>query len=238
MWGTRTSWRSGAQDARTDADGSGTRIDTAPEHYCCYRVYVTSTRAERHSATVQFFPHECAMPKTSSADNALRVATALVDVLKYPAPAAPFATLGQAQLHALDQLATIFASVTAPPVVPALAPRAPLRQSAPSPRVTAVPAIIPSPVAVTRVRTPVAPPRVPNLFEPNPDDPVLHRYRLRSHTNFASESRYRLATRHLVTTCWRMSFHGFSRISQKENLVDSRHLKSVRLQQQHEEIIF
>jgi hypothetical protein len=35
-----------------------------------------------------------------------------------------------------------------------------------------------------------------------------------------------------------MSFHGFSRISQKENLVDSRHLKSVRLQQQHEEIIF
>jgi uncharacterized protein YukE len=28
MWCTRTSWRSGAQDARTDADGSGTRIDT------------------------------------------------------------------------------------------------------------------------------------------------------------------------------------------------------------------
>jgi hypothetical protein len=28
MWGTRTSWRSGAQDARTDADGSGTQIDS------------------------------------------------------------------------------------------------------------------------------------------------------------------------------------------------------------------
>jgi hypothetical protein len=129
---------------------------------------------------------QCAMPKTSSAGNALRAAMALVDSLKHPAPVAPFATLGQAQLHALDQLATIFSSVTAPLVVRAISPRVPLQQSAPSLRVTAAPAILPSPVSVTRARTPVAPPRVPNLVDPNPDDPVLHRYPLRSHTNFAN----------------------------------------------------
>jgi hypothetical protein len=36
--------------------------------YQSHRVYVTQTRTERIARTVEFFPHSCAMPKTSSAD--------------------------------------------------------------------------------------------------------------------------------------------------------------------------
>ena len=166
----------------------GWYLGAAAEHYRCYRVYVTKTASERIAKTVQFFPHKCAMPKTSSADVALRAAHALVQALKHPSPAAPFATLGQAQLQALDQLAHIFDTATAPFNHTATSPRVPLRtETTPPPRVTPVPAVRPLRVPPLRPpanRTSTAPPpRVPTLIEPDPGDPVLHRYPLRSNNN-------------------------------------------------------
>jgi hypothetical protein len=145
----------------------GWYLNRAPDHYRCYRTYVTKTAAERISDTVDFFPHHCDMPTTSSADAARDAATALTHALQHPAPAAPFANVGDAQMTALSQLAAIFAHTTnAPNASPRVA-------TAPSPRVS-------SPAAQPVVEPPTQPtqtqasPRVPTPSPPH------HNYRLRS----------------------------------------------------------
>jgi hypothetical protein len=52
------------------------------------------------------------MPRMSSADNAAVAAKELTHTLLHPAPAAPFATIGDEQLVALKQLALIFEQAT------------------------------------------------------------------------------------------------------------------------------
>ena len=78
-------------------DADEWHIGAASEHYRCHRVYVTNTRAERIANTVEFFPHSCAMPKTSSADAATHAAQDLIHALDNSRPAASFATLGTEQ---------------------------------------------------------------------------------------------------------------------------------------------
>jgi hypothetical protein len=170
----------------------GWYIGAAPEHYRCHRVYIPATRAERIAKTVEFFPLHCAMPRTSSADAATQAARALIDALKNPAPAAPFATLGQSQLQAIQQLADIFQVNTEPSAAthtqphhatpPTTAPR-----TVSPPRVTPRPitpaCITPTTAAPTRVpRTPaMSLPPTTHLIQPDADDPaILHRYQLRS----------------------------------------------------------
>jgi hypothetical protein len=145
----------------------GWYLGAAPEHYRCHRVYVTNTRAERIAKTVEFFPHNCAMPKTSSADAATQAALDLIAALQNPTPAAPFATIGDEQLNAIRQLAAIFQAATTP------------ASKLPSPSLRRVPI---SPVASPRVpNTHVGSPRVPVTAAPIPHNPILHRYPLRSH---------------------------------------------------------
>ena len=72
----------------------GWYIGPAPLHYQCYRIYIPETRVERITKTVQFFPHNVAMPVMSSADAATDAASHLFDALAHPAPAAPFARFG------------------------------------------------------------------------------------------------------------------------------------------------
>jgi hypothetical protein len=159
----------------------GWYIGGAPEHYRCHRVYVSKTRAERIAKTVEFFPHNCPMPKTSSADAATQAARDLISALQNPAPAAPFATLGNEQLHAIRKLADIFQVATESPTTaapnPVSLPRVPTATNpVASPRVTTTP-VAPPRVPVTA--TPI-PQHGPHLIQPEPDDPVLHRYPLRS----------------------------------------------------------
>jgi hypothetical protein len=114
----------------------GWYIGSAPEHYRCYKVYIPKTRAERTAHTVEFFPHECPVPKTSSADAATDAARALADALANPAPAAPFARHGDAQMQAINELARIFTNtVQAAPSTTANAPAHSPRVAVPSPRV-------------------------------------------------------------------------------------------------------
>jgi hypothetical protein len=98
----------------------------AMEHYRCYRVYVTKTQAYRIADTVEFFPSKVPMPKLSSQDAAQHAARDLIHALQHPAPAAPFHPMGEAQLTALRQLATIFSDalprVTQTPQTPTPAP--------------------------------------------------------------------------------------------------------------------
>ena len=55
------------------------------------------------------------MPFRSSAENATIAATELIHALCNPAPAAPYAHIGDAQMQALDQLAEIFHHATVQP---------------------------------------------------------------------------------------------------------------------------
>jgi hypothetical protein len=90
----------------------GWYLGPAPEHYRCYTVYCSKTGNERIIDTVEFFPADIRMPRMSSADNATIAAKELTNALLNPAPAAPFATIGNDQLVALKQLALIFQQAT------------------------------------------------------------------------------------------------------------------------------
>jgi hypothetical protein len=72
----------------------GWYLGPAPEHYRCYTVYCSKTGSERIIDTVEFFPANIRMPHMSSADNATTAAKELTHALLNPAPAAPFATIG------------------------------------------------------------------------------------------------------------------------------------------------
>lgn len=92
----------------------GWYLGPAPEHYCCYRVYVTKTAHERIADTVEFFHQQQApSPATQIAKAALNLARILKDT---PVPP-PFEQLGTAQLEAIQQLSAILckqANVNAP----------------------------------------------------------------------------------------------------------------------------
>jgi hypothetical protein len=90
----------------------GWYLGPAPGHYWCYTVYCSKTGNERIIDTVEVFPADIRMPRLSSADNATIAAKELTNALLNPAPAAPFATIGNDQLVALKQLTLIFQQAT------------------------------------------------------------------------------------------------------------------------------
>ena len=165
-------------------------IGSATEHYRCYPVYIPKNRAERIVKTVDFFPHDCPVPKISSADDAVNAARALTDALANPM-LAPFAQIGDAQLQTIQKLDYIFdhpsqQSTSVPPFTrvawPAPVPSTPLRlpvHTTPSPRV---------PLSPTTLQMPLhRPPR--HLIELDHDNLVAHCYPLRSqHSIVATRS--------------------------------------------------
>ena len=93
----------------------GWYIDRVKDHYRCYNVYIPETRAVIHPGTVEFLPQNCKMPFRSSAENATIAAIELIHDLRNPAPAAPYAHIGDVKLQALHQLAEIFQDTTVQP---------------------------------------------------------------------------------------------------------------------------
>jgi hypothetical protein len=159
----------------------GWYLGAAPDHYRCHRTYIPATRSERIARTVEFFPHNFAMPKNSSADAATTAAAALVHALQNPTPASPFGPIQSDQAAALDQLAAIFAH----------APRKPRQTASTSPLPPAPPVVASQTLSPPlRAASPTADtdplPRVagqPHLITPDDDDPIGHRYPLRSQHN-------------------------------------------------------
>ena len=87
-------------------------IGPAMEHYRCYNTYIWSTKAERISDTVEWFPHEVKMPTASTLD---LLAAATRDILKYltmPNTNSPLGPLSDSEHAALKTISEIFQSKT------------------------------------------------------------------------------------------------------------------------------
>jgi hypothetical protein len=108
----------------------GWYLGPAPDRYHCHRLYVTKTAAKRTCGTVEFFPEHCPMPRLSSTDTIAKLALDLIEALRNPAPAAPFAKLCDERLAALQQLTTIFRASTTPQL-PRVEPKETHTQSPP-----------------------------------------------------------------------------------------------------------
>jgi hypothetical protein len=90
----RRTWAPHGQD--------GWYIGPALEHYGCYTVYITKTRANRIVKTVDFFSF------SSTQDLATQDAADLTHALLHLQPAGPFCQVGNEQTIALKRLASIF----------------------------------------------------------------------------------------------------------------------------------
>ena len=108
----------------------GWYVGATPEHYRCYQIYIPKTQGTRICDTVEFFPTHCKMPKVSAHDAAIYAANDLITALTKPQPPNSFISIGDDQMVALQQLATIFQrAVTKNPTsdegVPDIAPPPP-----------------------------------------------------------------------------------------------------------------
>ena len=105
----------------------GWYIGAAPEHYRCYQIYIPKTQGTRVCDTVEFFPTHYKMPNVSANDAAIYAANDLIKALTNPQPPNSFISIGDDQIVALRQLATIFQrsitkKPTSKPGVPDIAP--------------------------------------------------------------------------------------------------------------------
>ena len=95
----------------------GWYVGAAPKHYRCYQIYIPKTQGTWICDTVEFFPTHCKMPKVSAHDAAIYAANDLIMALTKPQPTNSFISIGDDQLVALRQLATIFqTSITKKPI--------------------------------------------------------------------------------------------------------------------------
>ena len=168
----------------------GWYLGTSPEHYRCHRTYITKTRKERITRTVEFYPHNHNMPTTLSAKAAIVVSQNLVHALQNPVPPTPYFIVCTEQADALVTLSQLFLKRNTTTT----------RIAVPAPRVAVLATLRPPRVPLTRRLPPMQPPRVhlttiwapsiptpmshalsqplqpgPHLVEPNPDKPVCHR---------------------------------------------------------------
>jgi hypothetical protein len=92
----------------------GWYIGPAPEHYRCYRVYMTETKAERISDTVSWYPTKTIMP---TADSIEIIAAAINDIqheLSNQRPENSICTLDDSKIHALKDFTTTFRNIIDP----------------------------------------------------------------------------------------------------------------------------
>ena len=83
-----------------------THRSSTVEHYQCYKVYISNTRAENIVDTVEFFPENTTMPGISSAYSSTHAAIDLISSMKYPVPADPLVPLGTKNIDALKKWQT------------------------------------------------------------------------------------------------------------------------------------
>ena len=154
----------------------GWYIGTAPLHYRFYHIFIPETREDRITKTVQFFPHNGAIPAMSSANAATDAAMRLSDALANPTPAAPFVHFDAQTMDAIWKIANIFATPGAPPCNPTPPTRhtcatvqIPRRQHSTDPQ---APPRVPPTVPTSRPPRPPPdpPPRVEPPHETHPTD--------------------------------------------------------------------
>jgi hypothetical protein len=87
---------------------TGFYIGPAMHHFRNYYCYIPTTRGERVSNTVEFFPVHVDMPDTSSEDRLTQITQDLIAVLQKPHPKTPFLHQGDKTSDAIAQLKKIF----------------------------------------------------------------------------------------------------------------------------------
>jgi hypothetical protein len=142
-------------------------VGPATEHYRCYRLYNPKTQAYSVADTVSLHPSRVPMPRLSSADATRLAARDLIHTLRHPHPATPFLQLGDPDIAALRQLATLFDhSLVPPPSSPGVNPSEPPSARPERPPVPGVnPAGAPSPRPADQPVQPLAP--VPPVRAPS-----------------------------------------------------------------------
>ena len=86
----------------------GWYIGPSVENYQCYKVYISNTRSERITETVELFTDNTMIIGISSTNAATHIETDLIKALKNLSPASLFDTFGIKNLNALIKLAEIF----------------------------------------------------------------------------------------------------------------------------------
>ena len=93
------------------------------EPYIYHEAYITNTRANRISDTVEFYPKQFNVPQMAFTDATYHATQGLIYSLHNPAPEIPLFKPGNVQKEALRTLAEIFKKANPP----ALPPRVPVR---------------------------------------------------------------------------------------------------------------
>ena len=86
----------------------GFYLGPAMQHYCCFKVFVTKTNAQRISDAVEFFPTTIHIPETSTLEQIKHSVNDLLHVHQNPQPKTPFLDFGSTQTNALKHLAELF----------------------------------------------------------------------------------------------------------------------------------
>jgi hypothetical protein len=93
---------------RTSHGQHGYSLGPTMHHYRFQNVYILATASERIVDTLEFFPHNYQMPQLLSTDRLPMSAKDMTDALQNPHPEVPFASVGDATISALADLAAIF----------------------------------------------------------------------------------------------------------------------------------
>ena len=153
----------------------GWYIGPAMESYRCFKTYIWSTKAERITDTVEWFPHHFNMPKISDSELLIAATNDILKILQNPSKNSPIPALTDSESHQLQQITQLLHNKVKPsPNPPLLLPtNTTTQQTLPPPP----PPTLPSPAPLLRVPTKsIRPPasvlRVPNKspHTPNPSD--------------------------------------------------------------------
>jgi hypothetical protein len=197
----------------------GWYIGPALEHYRCFTVYVNKTASERVSDTVEFFPVQTPMPRTSSADAAVRAAEELIAALKNPSAASPLAPIGTERLQALKQLSEIFQKSSSEAQMQQQK-KAPAKPFSPS----STPSNNPYPQSAPRVpqSTPRVPPSAPRVATRQP-----HRYNTRQQQHTAFQAVYAPINDPTDTPNWSMPRDPMAQLAFALSVIDPETGKSL-----------
>jgi hypothetical protein len=86
----------------------GYYLGQAMHHYRCQNIYISATASKRIVDTLESPPRNSPMPQLSSTNRLIMAANDIINTLKHPHPAFPFAQIGDDAIAALTQLADIF----------------------------------------------------------------------------------------------------------------------------------
>lgn len=143
-----------------DAHGvDGWYIGPALESYRCFKTYIWSTKAERITDTLEWFPHYVNMPTSSDLELLVAATTDILNILKNPkknSPLPPLTQLQSQQLQELTQILQTQSQAAQPDTVDQQPPPNHAAPTAPALRVPPTTRKTPAPV----LRVPVTQPHV------------------------------------------------------------------------------